>query len=238
MNVAYQELESRAERTLSREDYERFLPLVRRIAMRFARRVPSSVLLSDLLSCGWVGLLEAFRRSREDMPVEEFEAYAAYRVRGAILDYLRGLDPSLREARNASRRIARAVATATRELGRPPEEEEVAHRMGMDIGAYQQLLLTVHRAGMARLEVLDFDEANVASDDEGPEDEATRRMIGAAVAAAIPSLPDRLRTVLGLYYQEGCTQKEIGAILGITESRVSQLHTDAIHRIRAAIGKE
>jgi RNA polymerase sigma factor for flagellar operon FliA len=239
MNAAtYQTLEQEGQRRLSREDYERYLPMVRRIAMKLARRVPSTISVSDLVSCGWLGLLEAFSRSRDGMPQDEFEAYASHRIRGAILDYLRRLDPGVREARNASRRITRAIHAVSKAKGREPTEAEIAKEMGLDVGAYQQLLQGVSKAGLARLEVLDFDEHQIAGDDDGPDEEAGRRMILGALAEAIPHLSERLQQVLGLYYQEGCTLKEIGAILGVSESRVCQLHSEAIHKLRARIGRE
>lgn len=225
-------------RGLTRADYERFQPMVRRIAIRLARRVPSHIGINDLIGCGWVGLTEAYARADESMPTEEFEAYASYRIKGAMLDFLRQSDPSAREMRNASRRVARAIASATRTLGRPPEEDEIARGLGLNVDDYRDLLTRLGGAGMNRLEMIDFDSADVASNDEGPEEAAARRMLASSVADAVVSLPTRLQQVLALYYQEECTLKEIGAVLGVSESRVSQLHTEAMHRLRAAIGGE
>jgi len=151
-------------RTLTREDYERFLPLVRRIAMRLARRVPSHIGIGDLISSGWVGLVEAYSRTAEGMPAEEFEAYASHRVRGAMLDYLRGLDPASRQARNASRKVTRTISELTRALERPPEEEEIADALGLDLDGYRALLGQISSAGMSRLELVDLDQIDGASD--------------------------------------------------------------------------
>jgi RNA polymerase sigma factor for flagellar operon FliA len=226
-------------RTLTREDYERFLPLVRRIAMRLARRVPSHISIGDLISSGWVGLVEAFSRSGEDMPAEEFEAYASHRVRGAMLDYLRGLDPATRQARNASRRVSRTITELTRVLGRPPEEEEIADALGLDLDAYRSLLGQISSAGMSRLELVDLDQIDAVTDkSEAPDDIAEQRLLAEHVAGAIERLPLRLQQVLALYYQEDCTLREIGAVLQVSESRVCQLHAEAMHRLRAEIGKE
>jgi RNA polymerase sigma factor for flagellar operon FliA len=226
-------------RVLSRADYEQFLPMVRRIAMRLARRVPSYVTVDDLISSGWVGLAESFSRTQVDMPLEELEAYASHRIKGAMLDYLRSLDPTARQIRNASRRIARAVAKLTEQLARQPEETEIAAAMDLPLEEYRELLQSVGKAGMARLEILDIDQVDACEDDALlPDEEASRRMLSKDVADAITGLSDRLQKVLMLYYQESCTLKEIGAILGVSESRVSQLHTEAMHRLRAAIGKE
>jgi RNA polymerase sigma factor for flagellar operon FliA len=226
-------------RTLTREDYERFLPLVRRIAMRLARRVPSHISIGDLISSGWVGLVEAFSRSEPNMPAEEFEAYASHRVRGSMLDYLRGLDPATRQARNASRRVTRTISELTRSLGRPPEEEEIADALGVDIDTYRDLLTQISSAGMSRLDVVDLDQVNAVTDqNESPDEVAEQRLLAEHVANAIERLPLRLQQVLALYYQEDCTLREIGAVLQVSESRVCQLHAEAMHRLRADIGKE
>jgi RNA polymerase sigma factor for flagellar operon FliA len=228
-----------APRTLTRADYDRYLPLVRRIAMRMARRVPGHIGVSELVSCGWVGMVEALSRADESMPIEQFEAYAAYRVKGAMLDYLRSLDPASRQMRNASRRVARAIAKLTGIFKRPPTEEEIAAEMSLPIETYRELLGGIATAGMARLEMLDLDDVDAADERAiAPDDGAARRILQNAVADAIEQLPPRLQQILSLYYQEDCTLREIGAIFGVTESRICQLHTEAMHRLRAAIGKE
>jgi RNA polymerase sigma factor for flagellar operon FliA len=224
-------------RALSRADYERFEPIVRRLAMRTARRVPRHILVSDLVSDGWLGLVEAFGRA-EAMPEEEFIAYATYRIRGAMLDHLRSLDSVSRSARGKSREVARAIAELTRELARQPEENEIAGRLELSVEGYQALLDTLAKAGMSRLEMLDIDHSDVESTFERPDESLLREDIQKSVARAINTLPERQQQVLALYYQEECTLREIGLLLEVTESRVSQLHTEAIHRLRAAIGKE
>ncbi len=231
--------EARAKRTLSREEYERYLPLVRRTAMKLARRLPSHVTLADLISYGWVGLLDAFERASPDMDPEEFEAYAVYRVRGAALDHLRTLDPASRAARTLSRKVARAIAELTNERGgKAPEEEQVAARLGMSVAEYRGALERLGRAGMDRLEMLDIDEVSAVADEALPEERASKKQLCGVVAKAIDELPERHRLVLALYYQEERTMREIGSILDISESRVCQIHTEAIHRLRAAAGKE
>ena len=228
------------ERPLDREAYERFLPMVRRTAMRCARRVPRHITVSDLIGYGWVGLMEAFRRADPNMPPNEFEAYASYRVRGAMLDYLRSLEPGTREIRRASREVAETIRTLTGQHVRPPEEDEIARHMGLEVDAYRTLLDKIAAGGMARLELLDTENLEtdaLGSTAEAADDTASKRQMAAAVADAIDELPERLRQILALYYQEECTLKEIGAILGVTESRISQLHTEAMHRLRAAIGR-
>lgn len=225
------------QRTLSRSDCARFEPIVRRLAMRTARRVPRHILVSDLISDGWLGLVEAFNRQR-NMPEEEFVAYATYRIRGAMLDHLRSLDSVSRSARGKSREVARAIAELTRELSRQPEESEIAGRLALSVEGYQALLDCLAKAGMSRLEMLDIDRTDVESKLERPDESLLREDMQRTVARAIDLLPARQQQVLALYYQEECTLREIGLLLEVTESRVSQLHTEAIHRLRAAIGKE
>jgi RNA polymerase sigma factor for flagellar operon FliA len=223
---------------MDRAAYDRFLPLVRRTAMRLARRVPSNITVADLAGYGWIGLMEAYQRTAEDMPDEEFQAYALYRVRGAMLDYLRSLDPTTRDLRRASRTVTRAIRDLSQTMGHEPEEEDIAKHLGMDVPAYRALLEKIASAGMARLEMLDLDDIDLESATETVDDEVSKRRLADAVAQAMEKLPDKLINVLALYYQEGCTLREIGAVLGVGESRVSQLHTEAIHRLRAAVGRD
>jgi RNA polymerase sigma factor for flagellar operon FliA len=232
------EAEIRAKRALDRGAYEKFQPLVRRTAIRLARRVPSTITVADLVGYGWVGLMEAYQRSESNMPDEEFEAYALYRVRGAMLDYLRSLDPATRDMRRASRRVTRAIRELSGKLGREPEEEEIAQNLDMELGAYRAMLEKIAAAGMARLELLDLDDIDGSSGGASADDTVDKRKLGEAVAAAIETLPAKLVQVLALYYQEDCTLRQIGQVLGVSESRVSQLHTEAIHRLRAAVGRE
>ena len=220
---------------LTRQEYDKYLPMVKRIAMRVARRVPSHITVQDLVNCGWVGLLQAHKRAREGMPEEEFVAYASHRIRGAILDYLRQSDPLARGHRATSRKIAETVRSLSQTLGRSPEEAEVAAALGMEVEQYREQLQKVAEAGMARLEVVDFDA--VASDEEGADDALDRTQVVDAVAQCIDKLPERLRLVLGLYYQEGCTLQQIGNILGVTEGRACQIHSQAMHEIRAMLGR-
>jgi RNA polymerase sigma factor FliA len=230
--------ERAARRKLTRSEYERYLPLVRRTAMKLARKLPTTITVADLVSYGWVGLLEAFERASPDMDESEFEAYALYRIRGAALDHLRSLDPASRAARGKSRAIARSIQNLTKKLGRPPEEEEIAADLSMGLDAYREALDEVGRAGMARLEMLDLDEVQVDAQTESPDEGAGKKELADAVTHAIEALPVRLQQVLALYYSEGHTLREIGIVLDVTESRACQLHTEAIHRLRAAVGRE
>ena len=216
-----------------REIYERYLPIVRRIAMRTVRSLPPSITIDDVISAGWLGMVEALGRRTPDMTDDHFEAFASYRVRGAILDYLRMLDPMSRKLRGASRRITEIVSTLVGRLGRTPEQDEVAAELGIGLEEYQGLLGEISEAGLARLELSEVSEPG--STEASPEQQAARREIVDAVAGAIDELPERLKLVVGLYYQEECSFREIGEVLGVTESRVCQLHSEAMHLIRAQL---
>jgi RNA polymerase sigma factor for flagellar operon FliA len=214
--------------------YQRYLPLVRRITMRLVRKLPPEVTLDDLLGAGWLGLVEALRRRTDVMDEEQFEAYASHRIRGAILDYLRSLDPMSRKLRGASRQISTAIKSLSSSLGRPPEEEEIAGELGLALETYRQLLGDVAQADMARIELTDLVAPSTAPD-AGPDHIVTRAQLVQRIAEAIDDLPERLKLVVGLYYQEELNLKEIGLVLEVTESRVCQLHSEAVHRIRAAV---
>lgn len=230
-------------RKLTRADYDRYLPLVRRTAMKLARRLPSHVTVSDLVSYGWVGLCDAFERAPEGMSEEEFEAFAMFRVRGAALDHLRSLDPATRSARAMSRKVAKAMGELTsRSGGKTPEEDEVAKKLGMTVAEYRSTMEKLGKSGMDKLEMLDIDDMaqslSGAAQVELQEDLFSKKELAGVVARAIKQLPERHQLVLALYYQEERTLREIGAVLDISESRVCQIHTEAIHRLRAAAGKE
>jgi RNA polymerase sigma factor FliA len=210
--------------------YERYLPMVRRIAMKLVRRLPRHISIDDLIGAGWVGLVEALRRRDSIASDDQFEAYAAHRVRGAILDYLRSIDPMTRRMRGASRQITGAIKKLTAELGRAPLEEEIAAELGLELEAYCTLLNEVAEADPARIELTDLH-----SDGHGPapDDMAVRKQIADHIANAIDTMPQRLQLVLALRYQEECSLREVGEVLGLTEARACQLHAEAIHRIRA-----
>jgi RNA polymerase sigma factor for flagellar operon FliA len=224
-------------RTITRAEYDRLMPMVRHIAMGLARRLPTHITVADLVSAGWVGVMEASSRCRDDMPDEEFAAYASHRVRGAMLDYLRSLDPASRRARAASRKLAETIGQLRQSLGRQPTEEEVAGNLGITLDSYYQLLNGVAEAGMTRVDMVDFDRLDAIPDAGArPDEVAERHLLVEGMVTAINDLPERLQLVLALLYQEGCTLREVGAVLEVTESRACQLHAEAIHRLRASVG--
>jgi len=139
-----------------------------------------------------------------------------------------------RKLRGASRQISTAIKSLSSRLGRPPEEEEIAGELGLALETYRQLLGDVAQADMARIELTDL-VAPSTSPDAGPDHIVTRAQLVQRIAEAIDDLPERLKLVVGLYYQEELNLKEIGLVLEVTESRVCQLHSEAVHRIRAAV---
>jgi RNA polymerase sigma factor for flagellar operon FliA len=205
--------------------YERYLPLVRRIAMRTVRRLPREISLDDIVGAGWVGLVEALPRAA-GMP----------RVRGAILDYLRSLDPLTRKLRGASRHIEETIRTLTGRLGRSPEEAEIAAGLGLAVEPYRELLGQIAETDAVHLELTELTGAH--AQEAAPDALVSQRQMVDRLADGIGKLPEKLRVVVGLYYQEECTLREIGQILGVTESRVCQIHSEAIHRLRAMLGGE
>ena len=218
------------------------LPAVRYIARRIHERLPQHVELDDLISAGVVGLIDAF--SKFDLGKQvQFKSYAQFRVRGAIIDALRTLDWSPRELRRKGRAVEEAIRSLTQKLGRAPGEAEIAAEMSVGLEQYQQLL-----GELKGLEIgsLNTERNEDAGDEElayipgSPEEDPLFRCLQGEMRQrlidAMETLPERERMVLTLYYYEELTMKEIGQTLGVVESRVSQIHTSAVLRLRAALG--
>jgi len=221
------------ERQTDQAFYERFGPVVRRIALRTMRSLPRSHTLDDMISAGWVGMSEAHQRRPLDMPDDQFEAYASCRIRGAILDYLRSLDPLSRRLRGLARQIQSATRELTQKLGRQPEHDEIALRMGIAIEELQRAMVEIRETGLDSFELSDGQDAACAA--PSPESAAAHNQLMRAVVAHSEALPPRLQLVLTLHYQKDRSLREIGEFLGVTESRVCQLHAEAIARIRARV---
>lgn len=219
------------------------LPTVRYIARRIHERLPQHVEMDDLVSAGVVGLIDAFSKFDHTKKVQ-FKSYAQFRIRGAILDSLRTLDWSPRELRRKGRAVEEAIRAVTHRLGRAPAEQEVAAEMGLELAEYQQLLgdlkgLEIGSLHMERTE--DSGDEELAYIPGAPEDDPLFRCLQSEMrsrlAAAIDGLPEKERLVLTLYHYESLTMKEIGQMLGVVESRVSQIHSSAVLRLRAALGE-
>jgi RNA polymerase sigma factor for flagellar operon FliA len=211
-----------------------YAPLVRYVAQRLAARLPGSVHLEDMVGDGLLGLIDAVDRFDPDRGVQ-FKTYAERRIRGGILDGLRGRDWAPRAMRRAGRRLEEAVAAAEQRLGRTAEEEDIATELGISLAELQDLY---QRAKGLRLSHLPgpgeegVDPADSAAD---PLEHLTERERRERLAKEIERLPERERFVLGLYYEKGLTLKEIGKVFSITESRVCQIHTRAVARLTARL---
>lgn len=218
-----------------------YSPLVKFVAGRVASGLPSSVEQSDLVSYGMLGLLDALTKFDPERQIK-FETYAIARIKGAMLDELRAIDWVPRSVRTKARTLERAVAELQAELHRTPTDAELAQKLGVSDRELQTMLGQVSFTGLVALDELLGHGSNGGGStladtlvDRGPgplaayEVEELRELL----AASIRQLPERERTVVGLYYYEGLTLADIGTILGVTESRVCQIHTKAVLSLRA-----
>jgi RNA polymerase sigma factor for flagellar operon FliA len=217
------------------------LPTVRYLARRIHERLPQHVELDDLVSAGVVGLIDAFSKFDHKKKVQ-FKSYAQFRIRGAILDSLRTLDWSPRELRRKGRAVEEAIRSVTQRVGRAPSEQEIAREMALTLAEYQALLgdlkgLEIGSLHMERSE--DSGDEELAYVPGAPEDDPLFRCLKGEMkqrlADAIDELPEKERMVLTLYYYEELTMKEIGLTLGVVESRVSQIHSSAVLRLRVSL---
>jgi RNA polymerase sigma factor for flagellar operon FliA len=217
-----------------------YAPLVRRLALQLMAKLPASVELEDLIQAGMLGLLDASNRYQETQGAQ-FETYASQRIRGAMLDELRELDWASRGIRKTARQIEQAVQRLEQRLGRGPSESEIAGEMSIGLSEYQQMLQDVHGCQLIYYE--DFEAADeepfidrICSDPRADPltmllDEGLR----GGVIDAIDRLPEREKLLMSLYYEQGLNLREIGAVLEVSESRVCQLHSQAISRLRATL---
>jgi RNA polymerase sigma factor FliA len=218
------------------------LPIVRFIARRIHERLPQHVPIEDLYSAGVVGLLDAFGKFDLSKQVK-FLSYAQFRIRGAILDSLRTLDWSPRELRRKARAIEEAIQILTGELSRSPTDIEIAQKLNIPLAAYQQLLGELKGLEIGTLHAVrneeDSGEDELVYVPSRPEDDPLFRYLDGEMRErltnAINALPERERLVMTLYYYEDVTMKEIGHIIGVVESRVSQIHASAVLHLRARL---
>jgi RNA polymerase sigma factor for flagellar operon FliA len=220
------------------------LPQVRLIARRIHDRLPESVSLDDLISTGVVGLISAIDRYDPNLNVK-LKTYAEYKIRGAILDSLRGLDWAPRQQRKKAKQIESAIAAAERKLQRSPSEEEVAHELGVPMEEYHSWLVEVRAVNLGSLEFSgggDDDGRDLLryiSDDEEhwPSRLVEKSELQRLIASAIERMPHLERTVITLYFYEELTLREIARIVNLHESRISQLKSQAILRLRSVVEK-
>lgn len=220
-----------------------YSPLVKYVAGRMASSLPSHVEESDLISYGLIGLIGAIERYEPEREIK-FETFAVARIKGAIIDELRSLDWVPRSVRARARGIEKVHAKLEHDLQRTPTEEEVAKAMDMDLEEFREALLEI-----ANSSVLALDDLWTVADPAGgqvslldtirdpnaidPQEKIDAAELKDRLADAIESLADRERLVVALYYYENLTLREIGEVLGVTESRVSQLHTKAVLGLRS-----
>jgi RNA polymerase sigma factor FliA len=222
-----------------------YAPLVKYVAGRLGSGLPAHVDENDLVSYGLLGLIGAIERFDPNRDIK-FETYAIARIKGSIIDELRAMDWVPRSVRSRAREIERAIAKLEAELHRSPTDEEIAAKVGIEVSELEDNLLDISRSSIAALDELWTVSSSTGDqvalidtieDREGPQPEVALDATETkeAMAEAIASLPEREKIVVTLYYYEELTLREIGEVLGVTESRVSQLHTKAILRLRARL---
>jgi RNA polymerase sigma factor for flagellar operon FliA len=219
------------------------MPLVKRLAHHMKAKLPPSVEVDDLVQAGMIGLLDAISRYEETHGAQ-FETYAVLRIRGAMLDELRNSDWLPRSMRQNMRKIEAAMSTLQQRLGHPPTESEVAKLLKLSLSEYQDMLGDGGGHQLVYYEDFHDNEGNdsfldrYAVDDADPLRSLLDGDFRQAVIDAIDALPPREKILMGLYYEEELNLKEIGAVMGVSESRVSQLHTQAVVRLRAALREQ
>jgi RNA polymerase sigma factor for flagellar operon FliA len=220
-------------------------PLIRYIVNRIAVRLPSHIELDDLHNTGVIGLMDAIEKYDPDKNCK-FKTYAEFRIKGAILDQLRSLDWVPRSVRQKSRKLEKAYGEVEQRRGRAATEDEVADSLGLEIGKFHGLLNQVRGVSLVNLEEIrgtnsDGDRAGTFADiiedvhAENPFASLKVLETKQVISDTISTLPEKERLVVSLYYYEDLNMKEIGNILGITESRVCQIHTKAVLRLRSKL---
>ncbi len=220
---------------------KQYSPLVRRLAHQMIAKLPANVEIDDLIQVGMIGLTDALSRFDAAQGVQ-FETFATQRIRGAMLDELRGSDYLSRGTRKQQRSIESAVHRLEQRLGRPPVESEIAREMGMSLSDYQDLLSKVRGTQLVYLEDMSGDDGDNDYLDRHAGDEALNPLaqlqdhrMREALIDAIKVLPEREQHVMSMYYEQDMNLKEIAAVLKVTESRVCQLHSQSIARLRVRL---
>ena len=225
-----------------------YSPLVKYVAGRMGSGLPAHVEEADLISYGLVGLISAIERFELEREIK-FETYAIPRIRGAIIDELRALDWVPRSVRARAREIERANVKLENKLQRPPTDEEMAEELGIELEDFQEALIQISNSTIAALDELwtvsdsSGDQVSLLDTIQDPSAPDPAKVMDATdlkdrVADAIARLPEREKLVIALYYYENLTLREIGEVLGVTESRISQLHTKAVLRLRSRMQDE
>jgi RNA polymerase sigma factor for flagellar operon FliA len=225
-----------------------YSPLVKYVAGRMISGLPAHVEEADLISYGLIGLISAIERFEPEREIK-FETYAIPRIRGAIIDELRALDWVPRSVRARAREIEKVNLKLEHRLQRPPTDEEMSHELGMSMDEFHDALIQISNSTIAALDELwtvsdaSGDQVSLLDTLQDPEAPDPAKLADASdlkdrVADAIARLPEREKLVIALYYYENLTLREIGEVLGVTESRISQLHTKAVLRLRSHLAGE
>ncbi|RCW67593.1 RNA polymerase sigma factor FliA [Pseudorhodoferax soli] len=216
-----------------------YVPLVRRLAHHMIAKLPANVELDDLIQVGMIGLSEALTRYEAAQGVQ-FETFATQRIRGAMIDELREGDWMSRGSRKSQKDIERAVQRVEQRLGRSAKESEIAAELGMALGEYQELLDKVRGTQLVYLEDMGggedtegFLDRHTGDTEADPLNLLRNDRLRSALVEAIKSLPEREQYIMSMYYEKDLNLKEIAAVLGVTESRVCQLHSQSVARLRA-----
>jgi RNA polymerase sigma factor FliA len=219
---------------------KQYQPLVRRLAHHMMIKLPPSVEVDDLIQVGLIGLSEALTRYEASQGVQ-FETFATQRIRGAMLDELRGTDWMSRGSRKSQKDIEAALRRLEHKLGRSPIESEIAAELGMSLAEYQSLLGKVRGTQLVYLEDMSrrddeddtFLDRHVADADADPLNMLRDQRLRTSLVAAIKTLPEREQYIMSMYYEQDMNLKEIAEVLDVTESRICQLHSQSIARLRA-----
>ena len=224
-----------------KDDIKKYAPLVRRLAHQMIARLPANVELDDMIQAGMIGLMDAIGRFEENQGTA-FEVYASSRIRGAMLDELRANDWLPRSARKSQRDIENAIHRIEGRLKRAPTEAEIAKELGIGVADYQGMLNDARGAQLIYFDDLgggdgdeDYLERHVVDDSAEPSEILRDKRFRGALVVAIEELPERERQLMGMYYEQDMNLREIGAVMGVTESRVCQLHSQAVARLRAKL---
>ena len=218
---------------------KQYTPLVRRMAHYMIAKVPANVEVDDLIQMGMIGLADALARY-ESGHGAQFETFATQRIRGSMIDELRETDWLSRTSRKGQKDIERAIHKLEQRLGRSPQEHEIAEEMNVSLSDYQDMLTKARGTQLIYMEDLsgrdddeDALEKHVGDEDANPLNILQNRKMREALVAAIKVLPEREQFIMGMYYEQDMNLKEIAAVLDVTESRVCQLHSQSIARLRA-----
>jgi RNA polymerase sigma factor for flagellar operon FliA len=218
-----------------------FAPLVKRIAHFMMLKLPSSVQVDDMIQAGMIGLLDAAGRY-DELRGAQFETYASQRIRGAMLDELRGADWLPRSMRSDMRKIEAAINRAQQRMGKSPAESDIASEMGMSLTDYQQLLQESRGAQLMYYEDFhnaedeDFFERYETDGNSNPLEVLKDERFRGALVKAIENLPEREKLLMAMHYEQDMNLREIGEVLGVGESRVCQIHSQAVARLRSMLG--